>query len=308
MNMKTIALQKWTKLGLIFVPDGSLPWMKTHAANPVAEHLYDDIFRIYFSSRDERNRSSIGFIEVDINLPVTILKLSEQPVLSPGEAGTFDDSGVSISCIKTVKNKKLLFYLGWNLGVTVPWRNSIGLAIYNEAVKQFEKFGRAPILDRNNIDPFSISYPFVLQDGDILQMWYGSNLGWGKDIKDMKHVIKYAVSKDGISWERNGKICIGLRDEEEYAISKPFVLNENSVYKMWYSYRGSAYRIGYAESLDGINWERKDNLVDLSVSNTGWDSDMIEYSFIFDHKGKRYMLYNGNSYGRTGIGLSVLHS
>jgi hypothetical protein len=33
---------------------------------------------------------------------------------------------------------------------------------------------------------------------------------------------------------------------------------------------------------------------------------MIEYSFIFDHAGQRYMLYNGNGYGKTGIGLAVL--
>ncbi|MDH5276133.1 MAG: hypothetical protein OEW88_06890, partial [Gammaproteobacteria bacterium] len=29
------------------------------------------------------------------------------------------------------------------------------------------------------------------------------------------------------------------------------------------------------------------------------------YAFIFDHDGKRYMLYNGNGYGRTGFGLAV---
>ena len=31
---------------------------------------------------------------------------------------------------------------------------------------------------------------------------------------------------------------------------------------------------------------------------TGWDSEMIAYPFVFDHKGNRYMLYNGNSYGK----------
>ncbi len=33
---------------------------------------------------------------------------------------------------------------------------------------------------------------------------------------------------------------------------------------------------------------------------------MIEYPFVFDHKCNRYMLYNGNSYGKTGFGLAVL--
>ncbi|MBB5866436.1 hypothetical protein [Xanthomonas sp. 3058] len=33
---------------------------------------------------------------------------------------------------------------------------------------------------------------------------------------------------------------------------------------------------------------------------------MIEYPFVFDHAGQRYMLYNGNDYGRSGFGLAVL--
>jgi hypothetical protein len=37
----------------------------------------------------------------------------------------------------------------------------------------------------------------------------------------------------------------------------------------------------------------------------GWDSEMIEYPFVFEHDGLRYMLYNGNGYGRSGFGLAV---
>jgi hypothetical protein len=35
---------------------------------------------------------------------------------------------------------------------------------------------------------------------------------------------------------------------------------------------------------------------------------MIEYPFVFDHGGARYMLYNGNGYGRSGVGLAVLEA
>jgi len=76
---------------------------------------------------------------------------------------------------------------------------------------------------------------------------------------------------------------------------------------MWYSYKGTetTYRIGYAESGDGISWERMDEKVGIDVSQSGWDSEMIEYSFVFNHKGLKYMLYNGNGYGKNGIGLAV---
>lgn len=62
----------------------------------------------------------------------------------------------------------------------------------------------------------------------------------------------------------------------------------------------------FAESTNGLDWQRKDEEAGIDVSENGWDSEMIEYPFIFDHKGTRYMLYNGNSYGKTGFGLAVI--
>ena len=74
---------------------------------------------------------------------------------------------------------------------------------------------------------------------------------------------------------------------------------------MWYSVRGSRYVIGYAESADGLRWTRRDDAHGLLPSPDGWDSEMVEYPYVFDHAGTRYMLYNGNGYGRTGVGLAV---
>jgi predicted GH43/DUF377 family glycosyl hydrolase len=297
---------KWNKLGRVFTTDNNHPWMVSHAANPVAEHLRDDVFRLYFSCRDAQSRSYISYAEVELKPPFRVLRIAEEPLLSPGEIGTFDDSGVSLSCIKQINGRKHLYYLGWNLGVTVPWRNSIGLAIYNEATKTFERYSKAPLLDRNDVDPYSISYPFVFEDLVVYRMWYGSNLRWGKEQKDMAHLIKYAESPDALHWKREGVIALHFKSDSEYAMSRPCVLKEAGIYKMWYSYRGESYRIGYAESEDGINWTRKDNEVGMDVSASGWDSEMIEYPYVFEDKDQRYMLYNGNGYGKTGIGLAVL--
>ena len=77
---------------------------------------------------------------------------------------------------------------------------------------------------------------------------------------------------------------------------------------MWYSYRGNGdiatYRIGYADSPDGVNWTRRDEEAGITVAENGWDSEMICYPFIFDYKSERYMLYNGNAYGKTGFGIA----
>jgi hypothetical protein len=84
------------------------------------------------------------------------------------------------------------------------------------------------------------------------------------------------------------------------------VVRDPDMYRMWYCYRGDRYRIGYAESPDGLVWQRKDEQAGIDVSSEGWDSEMLAYPHVFDHEGQRYMLYNGNDYGKTGIGLAVL--
>ena len=74
---------------------------------------------------------------------------------------------------------------------------------------------------------------------------------------------------------------------------------------MWFSYKSTDYRIGYAESLDGLTWERLDHLSGIDVSSSGFDSEMIEYGAVVRYYGQRFMFYNGNNYGYDGIGLAV---
>ena len=77
---------------------------------------------------------------------------------------------------------------------------------------------------------------------------------------------------------------------------------------MWFCHRGTdyAYRIGYAESPDGVTWTRHDGRAGIHISESGWDSEMMAYPHVFDHAGDRYMLYSGNGFGREGMGLAVL--
>jgi hypothetical protein len=298
----------WRKLGCIFSPRENYAWMHSHAANPFAEQRANDVLRVYFTCRNVVSQSHIGYVDLDASF--NVLSISEEPVLGPGEPGMFDDSGTAMGYLLQVNSKKYLYYLGWNLKVTVPWLNTIGLAVWNEATARFEKKSRAPVMDRSDEDPFSISYPSILQEHGVYKMWYGSNLKWGKDQSEMDHIIKYAESADGIQWKRSHQVVIGLEHKNEYALSKPFVLRDPDRYRMWYSYRANGhittYRIGYAESQDGNTWTRMDDKAGIDVSAEGWDSEMICYPCVFDFQGKRYMLYNGNGYGRSGFGLAIL--
>jgi hypothetical protein len=297
---------QWKKLGKVFCANGEHAWMLTHAANPVAEWRHGDVFRVYFSSRDKDRRAHICYVDIDLRKPQEILAISGQPVIAPGQIGTFDDSGTSMGCLVFHEGRRYLYYLGWNLGVTVPWRNSIGLAVSNGPDEPFERVSLAPVLDRNRADPFSISYPWVLVEDGKWRIWYGSNLSWGTRQEEMNHLFKYAESSDGVHWNPEGVIALHFKDSSEYAMSKPTVLRDADMYRMWYSFRGAAYRIGYAESPDGVVWTRLDEQAGIAPAESGWDADTVCYPCVFDHDGQRYMLYNGSRYGDTGFGLAVL--
>lgn len=299
---------RWLKKGQLFKPEGQFDWVVTHAMLPVAERIGEDLYRIYFSGRDKLNRSLIGYVEIDINEPQNILRLSEKPVLGLGRLGCFDDNGVTPTCIVNHEGKKYLYYLGWNKGSTVRASEVTGLAVSYNGGETFERVSKAPILDRTDSEPYLILVvSCILIESGTWRMWYDSADEWlNQDLP--RYNIKYAESKDGINWIRKGLVSVDFKSPEESRVSRACVLKEGGLYKMWYCYAtdSGGYKMGYAESREGIQFERKDKLVGISPSESGWDSEMICYPFVFKHKGRKYMMYCGNGYGKTGFGYAIL--
>jgi hypothetical protein len=307
---------RWEKKGLIFQVAGQSEWMSHHACVPVADKIDDSRLRIYFAPRDGQGRSRVTFIEVDADDPSSVLYIHDRPVLDLGELGCFDDSGVMPSSIVDWQGRKFLFYIGWNPGVTVPYRNAIGLAVSDDGGVTFSRVCPGPVVDRNQNEPYFCASPFAMIEGDKWRLWYASSTGFVRvhDKPEPVYQIKYAESRDGIVWERPNITCLEYSFPGE-ANARPCVLKEGNMYRMWYCFRGSvdyrsdkqqSYRIGYAESVDGLRWERMDNRAGIERSAEGWDSEMIEYPFVYRHRGRKYMLYNGNGFGETGIGYAVL--
>ncbi len=299
-----IGKHTWTKKGLLFAPEGDVDWLHSHAALPVVDQI-ENGYRVYFSSRDIRGRAQVGFFETDRKFQ-QVTRVAERPVIALGPLGAFDDSGVTTSWIVNHNDKKYHYYSGWSLGVSVPFYFFIGLAISEDGGATYTRLSPSPILERNEIDPYLTASPCVLVEDGRWRMWYVSGTGWELKNERPQHRyhIKYAESRDGIAWKREGVVCIDYVSDDEYAISRPCVLKDGDLYRMWFASRGRSYRICYAESNDGLTWTRKESGID--VSESGWDSEMIAYPFVFEREDTYYMLYNGNDYGKTGIGWAVL--
>ncbi len=305
---------KWRKLGRIFCPEGRGDWMHSHAMIPLAEQIDGDAYRIYFSPRDRLNRGHGAYLEIDMRNPTKVLRVHDQPVLEPGDLGCFDDSGALPNSLVTVGGRKLLYYTGINLGVTVKIRNSIGLAEWDPAANRFKRCFPGPVIDRTRDLPHFVATPEVRFEDGRFRAWFTSCVGWKPAPGGARHYyrLEYAESLDGVSWERNGTVAIDFRDEFEYALGVPRVLKDGRGYRMWFCARATrtcpTYRLQTAVSEDGRAWRREEGQAGLDVSASGWDSAMLCYPFVFDHRGERYLLYNGNDYGKTGFGIAVLES
>lgn len=301
---------RWEKLGLLYCPSSTNqhPKLLSHAANPLPVLINGDIFRVFYSGRDANNRSSVGAVDIDI-VQRKVIQEHRQPFFEHGPPGSFFADGVSIGNYYEVDGKRYILFMGWQTPKDLHWRGDIGRLVLNSDLT-LSLDSDTPWLFSDESDSISLSYPWVLEkvDGEF-GMWYGSTRTWDAGNGEMLHVINSASSLDGHHWHHEG-LSVPYELGIAQAFSRPTVARDaNGEYEMWFSYRsgtGEKYRIGYAVSVDGKVWKLALNHAGIDVSSEGWDSEMIEYPFVFDHKNQRYMLYNGNGYGKTGFGLAVL--
>jgi predicted GH43/DUF377 family glycosyl hydrolase len=307
---------RWIKKGLIFRAAGQYDWMAHHTSVPFPDKISDDVLRIYFGPRDAQNRTRVAFVDVDADNPSKVLHVHDRPVLDLGKRGAFDDSGAMPTCIVNHGARKYLYYVGWNQGVSVPYRTAIGLAVSTDGGQTFERVFDGPVVDRSSLDPYFCLTGHVIVDNGTWKLWYASTTGFVEvhGHPEPQYQIKYAESTDGRNWIRSNITCIEYKTPGE-ANGRPCVIKEKGRYRMWYCYRGTvdyrtdvahSYRLGYAESADGLRWERLDHLIGIEPSADGWDSMMVAYPSVYEHRGRKYMLYAGNGFSETGFGYAVL--
>lgn len=300
---------KWTKIGKIYSVTKKDDFLVTHASNPLAIKANDSVYRIFFSGRNKDNKSSIGWVDYDFDsfdikdsCNGSVLNFSEQ-------SNSYFSHGISIGNMYEINNKKSILFMGWQIRGNDHWRGDIGKISLSDNLNNLKIESEKPFLSVSDEDPISLSYPWVMREDNLFKMWYGSTIDWSSENGEMIHVIKYATSKNGVNWTMHG-LAVPYELNKAQAFSRPTVYKNNGTYHMWYSCRsgsGEKYRIGYSKSSDGINWRRGNPGIDVSKSKFSWDSEMICYPFVFEHKDQLIMLYNGNNHGANGFGMAVMN-
>ena len=164
---------RWTKRGLLYVPDGSLWWAKAYAFPPTPHDLGDGRLRLYFASCDHDTVGRVGYLDVRSDDPGTVLEIAAEPVLDVGGPGLFDEFGVVPTRVLAVSDELWMYYVGFSRGLRVPYWQYAGLAISRDGGESFQRASRVPVIDRSDAEPLHRTSTFVRREGDgAFRMWY----------------------------------------------------------------------------------------------------------------------------------------
>ena len=302
----------WINYGLVFQPNSNLSWMQSHAQLPTILRLNDKLVRIYFAGRNKEQKSHIGFFDFDLQTKKTI-NYSMNPVLLPEKIGFFDSDGVYPSSVVEINDKIYLYYIGWIKGAIPPlFYAGIGLAISQDGGNTFKKYSKAPILSRGIHDPCFVTAPNVFCEGSKFKMIYTSGIKWEFD-KNRKltsfYDLKESYSNDGINWNREGLVVVGLKDKERNISRSNLISFKNGTQLLLYgvSSSKSPYQIKYSIKDTNGKWVRSSNVIPrIILGMNDFDSNTMSYPSSLWYENKIYMFYNGNNFGKDGVGLRVL--
>lgn len=299
------------KRGLIYCPNGEHEWEIDTFMTPHALHKSDGIIRILGGVRDRQGVSRIKYIDVAEDDPSKIIEISDSILLDVGNPGCFDDNGMILGDVLSVRDKLYMYYVGFQHVQKVKFFAFSGLAISSDCGKTFERYSETPILDRSTTGRYGRCMHTVLYDEGKFKCWYAVINDWKyiNDIPYPTYNIWYIESEDGIHWPAEDRVlCVDVKSDE-YRIGRPKVYKTSNGYEMLYTRDtiSKEYIAGYAISKDGIHWERMDEELPLTKSGCGWDSQMACYPVIYRREKYNYLFYNGNGMGKSGVGYALIH-
>lgn len=241
-------------IGLAESPDG-IHWSK-HAGNPVltvgGEGEWDSLVRMEPEVIKDGGTYKMWFSGSDGGVWQTGYATSPDgvswstyagnPVLAVGGGGSWDAQEADAPAV--IKDGSV--YKMWYTGCDAFYNAcSIGYATSSNGTDWVKHAGN-PVLagTPGEWDEGKITFPAVIKNGDLYEMWYWSG---GK--------IGRATSSNGTLWTKDANNPVLSQGQFGTDVRQPSVLLEGGVYRMWYRQGPNEdSSIGYAESSDGVQW------------------------------------------------------
>ena len=270
--------------------------------------MIGNVLRVYFTCRTKDGAGRPSYVDLNPDNPSEVLFVNKKPLLEFGNVGYFDDNGVVPCTVIESNGKYYMYYTGFNLGVKVRMTYFSGLGISDDGV-HFEKYSTVPIMERTELGSLFRSVQCLVEEKGYWKVYYvaGNKFLQGRE-KTLAQYELYCLETDDLTKMNFDGVKVLPCIDDEYRIGAPQVVKEDGIYKMYYctGTESVVYDLKYAESIDGIHWDRNDAKLGYSRTPGAWDSDMAAYPSTIKCGGKKYLFYNGNNFGHDGFGYAEI--
>jgi hypothetical protein len=288
------------------------------AQSPQAVALQDRV-RIFFCTRVRDAPSTWisrpAFVDFSHDL-LNILGSPQLVDISPSELGSFDEHGIFPFHPNMSEGKFYAYSTGWSRRQSVDVETGIGMLESNDQGLSFTRVGTGPVLTASLHEPFLVCDPCVVREGAAWAMWYLFGTEWDDSVRTEEpqriYKIGRATSVDRLQWTGSrGKTVVPNVLGPNEAQALPSVIREEGNYEMVFCYRphrgfrepgNASYQLGYASSEDGEKWNRDDRRIIFPRQE--FDSQMRCYPSWLTLGATKFVLYNGNEFGKFGFGLA----
>jgi len=242
-------------------------------------------FRLYYTGGNG-TMTAIGLVNSTDAKQWT--RYSGNPILGSGPGGSWDQNGTSDACVLKDGSTYKMWFAGHN---GTAWQ--IGYATSTDGLNWTE-YAANPVLANGpdeSWDGTHVRSPTVVKDDAGYRMWYAGYNGTFA-------CIGLANSTDGVNWTRydgNPVHSPGAKWAWDYrSDNSACVLNISGLYRMWYTgYNGDYYKIGYANSSDGIGWtDFEDNPI-MGARAPGFESNSVRNPAVLHNGTTCLMMYTG---------------
>lgn len=234
----------------------------------------------------------------------TFARYAGNPVLPPGEAGTWDEVGTIVPSVAPTDDGWVMWYAG-----TAEVDYIVGVATSPDG-RVWTKDLRNPIFAGDGVEGswrrYSTNSPMVLQGADGWYMYYT-----GRSEETGNLTIGLAVGDDPVHVEDVPENPVFEWTDEESgwagsAVAHPSVIaREDGWWEMWYS--TGYHKVGYAYSPDGYTWNRycKNPVFEGDAEYLAWEANQVKATEVVQLNGWYYMTYTAGDTGAFTVGWAA---
>jgi predicted GH43/DUF377 family glycosyl hydrolase len=208
------------------------------------------------------------------------------PVLTPGEYGSWDDLRIAMPVVIHDGNIFKLYYSGFR-NPNGQW--SIGLATSVDG-KNWEKYGSPVLSGSAQTSDYKLTPNDIIKKDGTYYLYYS-----GKNA-EYDHTNLVASSTDGINWTKLGELSFNQPQAwEANFIGKISIVKNGSHYKMVYLSIDQSHVAGFGEAFseDGIEWTKNPHNPIFTSQMTVNNYQLIGDPFLLQNINECRIYYSG---------------